>query len=69
MTSKFTKGDKVSQVQPVPITGVVDGFSLDQETGAVHVKVKFKDAEGNTHIRDFLHDDLEAVSEATEVTE
>ena len=33
--SAFKKGDAVRQVMPAPFEGVVAGFDVDQETGAV----------------------------------
>jgi hypothetical protein len=61
MARKFNKGDSVIQIQPAPIIGKVTGFSLDQETGAVHVKLEYEDADGNMQTRDFLEEDLASV--------
>lgn len=48
---QFTKGQKVQQVLPAPIVGEVVGFSVDQETGAVLVRVEWADtdADGKEH--------------------
>lgn len=59
--SKFVKGDLVTQVRPAPVTGRVAGFSLDQTTGEVYVKVEFVTDEGEvTGARDFRESELEA---------
>jgi PKD repeat protein len=58
MASKFKQGDSVTQILPAPISGVVAGFSLDQVSGEVHVKVEFTDADGSIQTRDFLETDL-----------
>ena len=57
----FKKGDKVSQVLSAPIEGEVAGFALCQETGEVHVKVEYKDADGNVHERHFKQDELTVI--------
>ena len=59
----FKKGDKVVQVQAAPITGTVSGFSLCQETGAVHVLVDYVDEAGEAHTRHFLQEQVSAVPE------
>lgn len=54
----FKKGDKVTQVLPEPISGEVDSFSVDQETGDVQIKVVWVDNEGITHERFFVESEL-----------
>ena len=54
----YKKGDHVTQALPTPITGTVTGFALCQETGAVHLKVEYIDADGVTHSRHFLESEL-----------
>jgi hypothetical protein len=58
--AQFNNGDSVVQVLPAPVAGVVCGFALDQQTGAVQVKVAYTDAEGEAHERHFLPTDLAA---------
>ncbi len=55
--ANFKKGDAVIQVVQ-PITGVVDGFQVDQESGALQVLVTYTDAAGEAHQRYFKADDL-----------
>ncbi|WP_342617223.1 hypothetical protein [Rhodoferax sp. GW822-FHT02A01] len=60
----FKKGDKVVQVLPAPIEGSVAGFDVDQETGAVQVRVEWPDADGSIHAQHFREDQLKAVEDA-----
>lgn len=55
------RGDNVRQILPAPITGYVDGFSVDQETGDKLVHVTDKDGQG----RFFKESELEVVPEPT----
>lgn len=55
----FKKGDAVRQVVPAPIEGVVAGFQVDQETGAVQYRVEFQDGE-ETRERFFTAEQIEA---------
>lgn len=57
----FTKGTKVEQVMPAPITGVVTGYAVDQETGEVDVRVEWQDEDGSTHAKHFKEAQLKAV--------
>lgn len=61
---QFTKGQQVIQVLPPAIAGTVAGFSVDQETGAIQVRVEWasEDAEGavHAHERFFTGDELTA---------
>ena len=57
----FKKGDKVIQVMPASVTGEVASFAVDQETGAVTVKVEWADNEGVVHSRHFNADELALV--------
>ena len=58
----FPKGSAVEQIV-APIKGVVEGFSVDQETGALQVLVSWTDAaSGEVHSRYFTEDQLQAVS-------
>lgn len=56
----FKKGDAVRQVVPAAIVGVVTGFSVDQETGAVLTLVEFKDAAGEVAENYFQPSQIEA---------
>ena len=60
----FKKGESVTQVIPAPIVGTVAGFSVDQETGVVLVKVEWPDADGSTHGKFFAESELQATSQA-----
>ena len=55
----FAKGQQVEQVLPVPIRGEVAGFAVDQETGAVQVKVTWSDESGD-HERFFAESEIKA---------
>lgn len=57
---KFKNGDKVRQVMPAPIEGVVSKFLFDEQTGNVSYVVDSIDAEGNAQQRVFQASDLEA---------
>jgi len=59
--AKFNKGDAVVQILPAPISGVVGGFDVDQETGDVLVRVDWMDADGHEHQKFFKADEIEAV--------
>lgn len=59
----FAKGKKVTQILPPPIQGTVDGFSIDQESGEVTVRVSYEDADGNQHERYFKESELQATAE------
>lgn len=59
----FIKNQKVVQILPAPITGVVSGFALDQDTGEVIVLVNSTDADGTIHSRYFKQTEVEAASE------
>ncbi len=54
----FIKGQEVTQVLPTPITGTVEGFALDQNTGAVTVLVSYVDADGEVQNRYFQQSEL-----------
>lgn len=56
----FKKGDNVAQIVAAPITGQVQGFSVDQETGAVQILVGWTDSDGNVHTRYFNDDEIQA---------
>lgn len=56
---KFKKGDKVRQIMPAPVTGKVDYFTVDQETGSVQIRITRKDADGNKHRTYFMEHELE----------
>lgn len=49
----IAKGTQVRQVIAHPIEGVIDSFSVDQETGEVQYLVTWNDADGVTHSRYF----------------
>ncbi len=55
--ANFKKGDAVVQIV-APISGTVDGFQVDQESGELQVLVSYTDASGETHQRYFKADDL-----------
>lgn len=55
----FKKGDAVTQILPAPISGVVAGFSLDQDTGEVLVLVNSVDADGIENTRYFKQSEVQ----------
>ena len=54
----FKRGDTVVQIV-TPVTGVVSGYSVDQESGDTLVKVSWSDEDGD-HSRVFVESDLAA---------
>jgi len=59
----FIKDQKVVQILPTPIVGVVAGFALDQDTGEVIVLVNSTDDDGTVHSRYFKQTEVEAAAE------
>jgi type II secretory pathway component PulL len=57
----FTQGQEVSQVITAPITGTVEKFSFDENTGEIVVLVSYKDADGNDQQRYFKETEIAAV--------
>ena len=62
----FKKGEKVTQVQPKAIAGVVEGFAVDQETGELNVRVAYADEQEDQHVRYFKEHELQATPEPSE---
>ena len=58
---KFTQGQEVSQIIAAPITGTVEKFSFDENTGEIVVLVSYKDADGNNQQRYFKETEIAAV--------
>jgi hypothetical protein len=58
--SKFNKGDAVEQILQAPVKGVVGGFNVDQESGAVLVRVDWTDEDGHEHQKFFQADQIKA---------
>jgi len=65
MAAKFTKGTVVYQIVSV-VSGTVQSFSVDQETGDVQYFVEWQDADGVVHSRYFTETEL-AVSATTDM--
>lgn len=61
--AQFKKGAPVRQIVK-PITGNVEGFQVDQETGDLQVLVGWKDADGHGQSKYFKADELEADPDA-----
>ena len=60
----FIKGQKVTQILPDAITGVVDSFAVDQETGELQILVNWQDVDGgDDHHRYFKQSELVATAE------
>ena len=64
----FKPGDRVQQVLPPPIKGVILGYALDQTNGRVSYHVGWKtpgaaDGEDQIHTHYFDDDQIEAVPE------
>ena len=59
MAAKFTKGTVVHQVVTV-VSGTVQSYSVDQETGDVQYFVEWQDAAGVVHSRYFTESELAA---------
>jgi hypothetical protein len=59
---KFEAGDKVRQVLPPPIVGVVGKFAFDEKSGNISYRVDFADDKGaQVHQRFFRENELEKV--------
>ena len=54
----FIKGQAVTQVLTSPITGIVEKFAFDENTGERTVLVAFKDANGNDQSRYFKETEI-----------
>jgi len=54
----FKKGDPVTEVLPPPVTGTIDGFIADNETGDIQILVVWNDEDGTQHSRYFLANEL-----------
>ena len=59
MAAKFTKGTVVHQIVSV-VSGTVQSFSVDQESGDVQYLVEWQDADGVVHSRYFTEAELAA---------
>jgi hypothetical protein len=59
MAAKFTKGTVVHQIVSV-VSGTVQSFSVDQESGDVQYFVEWQDADGVVHSRYFTEAELAA---------
>lgn len=57
--TQFKKGDNVAQILPPPVKGVVGGFNVDQESGALLMLVEWTDAESNVVSRYFKADEIQ----------
>jgi len=62
MATKFQKNEKVRQIMPAPIEGVVSRFHFSQQTGEIQYEVSWKDANGVEHARAFNEDQIEVVT-------
>lgn len=58
---KFTQGQEVSQVITAPITGTVEKFAFDENTGEIVFLVAYKDADGEDQARYFKETEISAV--------
>lgn len=61
--AQIKKGDMVRQILPAPITGVVERFEVDQNTGDLQVMVVWPDTDGDgvPQSRFFKLDEVEPV--------
>jgi hypothetical protein len=58
----FAKGTLVQQVTPAVVDWTVEGYSVDQETGAVLNLCSYTDEDGDVHSRYFSDAELVAAS-------
>ena len=58
---KFTQGQEVSQIITAPITGTVEKFAFDENTGEIVFLVSYTDAEGESQQRYFKETEIAAV--------
>jgi len=58
---KFTQGQEVSQIVTAPITGTVEKFAFDENTGEIVFLVAYKDADGEDQKRYFKETEIAAV--------
>lgn len=59
--ANFKKGDAVVQIVQ-PISGTVEGFQVDQESGELQVLVSWVDDSGETQSRYFKATDIQAAA-------
>jgi hypothetical protein len=62
--SKFKKGDKVTQVLTDPVTGVVDSFEIDKNSGERQIRVVY--GENGEHHRFFNESELKATEASSD---
>ena len=62
MATKFVVGQKVRQIMPAPIEGVIKEFTFDKTTAVVSVVIGVTGADGVEHERVFLESNLEGVA-------
>lgn len=55
----IAKGTSVRQVMPAPVQGVIDSFSVDQQSGELQYYVVWTDEAGNEQGRFFNEGQIE----------
>jgi hypothetical protein len=56
----IAKGTQVQQILPAPITGTVERYDVDQETGEIQYLVRWTDETGE-HEKFFKEGEIEAI--------
>lgn len=66
MAAKYKVGDRVRQILPAPLTGVVEKFEFDASKGDIRVIIKVDQAEDAEHERlhGFTEEEVELIKEA-----
>jgi len=57
---KFTQGQEVSQIIAAPITGIIEKFAFDENTGEIVFLVSYKDVDGEDQQRYFKETEIVA---------
>ena len=57
---KFTQGQEVSQIIAAPITGIIEKFAFDENTGEIVFLVSYKDVDGEYQHRYFKETEIVA---------
>jgi uncharacterized protein YcfL len=61
MATRFAKNESVRVVAVIP-TGPVEAFRMDENTGEIHYRISWVDAQGVNQTRWFAESELEAAA-------
>lgn len=57
----IAKGTTVQQILPAPITGTVERYDIDQETGEIQYLVRWTDENGDENEKFFKEGEIGAI--------